>query len=85
MPCLEVSCLGRPDAEQDSQNFDIGYSLSQRRIQAAAALLNGTEVKARGEGDRLQMIRNVKGGDFGGTVQVVIGPGIAVRLTIFSA
>ena len=29
MPGLEVSRLGRPDAEQDSQDFDVGYSLSQ--------------------------------------------------------
>ena len=68
-PSLEVSRLGRPDAEQDSQDFDVGYSLSQRRAEAAAALLDGTEVKACGEGDRLEMIRNVKGGDVGGTVQ----------------
>src|SRR5580704_19093455 len=75
MPGLEVRCLGRPDAEQDSQDFDVGYSLSQRRVEAAATLLNRAEVKARGEGDRLEMVGNVEWCDIGGAVQVIIGSG----------
>jgi hypothetical protein len=70
-----VSRLGRPDAEQNPQDFDVGDSLSQRRIEAAATLLNGAEVKARGERDRLEMIRDVEGGNVGGTVEVIIGSG----------
>src|SRR5579863_3784198 len=75
MPGLEMRCLGGPDAEQNPQDFDFGHSLSQRRIEAAATLLNSAEVKARGESDRLEMVRDVKGGNIGGAVQVIVGSG----------
>ena len=41
---------------QDSQNFQIGHLLSQRGIQAGAALLDKPKVESRRVGNRLQMI-----------------------------
>ena len=84
-PGLEVGGFSGPDAKQDSQDFHIGHSLSQRRVKAAAALLDGAEMEAGGEGDRLEMVRDVEGGDVAGPVRSSSVLGIAVRFTIFSA
>ena len=51
--------VGRADAEQDSQNFAIGYPLSQRRVEAATTLLNKGKVKSRREGNRFQVVCEV--------------------------
>ena len=46
--------FGSADAEQDAQNFYVGGSLRQLRIEAAAALLDPGEVESGGVGDGLQ-------------------------------
>src|ERR1700730_18612614 len=40
LPGLEVHGFGRADTEKDKQDLWVGYLLGQRRIEAAAALLN---------------------------------------------
>jgi hypothetical protein len=51
-----------PIAEQDSQNFLIGYPLSQRRVEAGTTLLNKSKVKSRREGNRFQVVCEVTRG-----------------------
>ena len=62
MPGLEVHRLGRPDAEQHAQDFPIANPLRQRWVEARAALFDRREVKARGVGDRLQMVLGLEVG-----------------------
>ena len=50
-----MHCLGWADTEHDSQNFRIGYPLSQRRVEASTTLLNKGKVKSRREGDRFEV------------------------------
>lgn len=85
MPGLEVGCFSGPDAEKNPQHVHISYPLRQRWIEAASALFDESEVEAGGEGDRLEVVRNVKGGDIGRAGQVIIGSGNAVRFTMVSA
>src|SRR5271166_6165998 len=66
VPGLEVCDLGSANAEQDAQNFHAGYPLSELWVEAAAALLDGSEVKAGRVGDRLKEV---------GVQQVVVGSG----------
>src|SRR5713101_2244257 len=40
VPGLKMSCLGRANAEHDSQHFHVGHPLSQRRIEAVATLFD---------------------------------------------
>ena len=84
-PSLKVSGLGGPDAKQNAQDFDMGDPLCQRRIEAAAALLNGAEMESGGEGNRLEVVGDVEGGDVGRAGRSSSVLGIAVRFTIFSA
>ena len=62
VPRLKVHCFGGPDTEQDSQHFRVGDPLSQRWIQAGAALLDKSKVEAGRVGDRLQMVRGTEVG-----------------------
>src|SRR5260370_18747000 len=62
MPGLKVRCLDWTDTEQDAQPFQIGGSLSQRGIEAAAPLLDKPKMEARRVGDRLDV---VSGGQIG--------------------
>src|SRR5207302_2249643 len=55
MPDLEVGRLRRADAEQDAQHFETGHALRQRRIEAAAALLDEGEMKTGSVGDGLSV------------------------------
>jgi hypothetical protein len=57
LPGLEVHSLGRADAEQDSQDLWMGYSLGQCWVEAGAALLDKAEMERRRVGDRLNVIR----------------------------
>ncbi len=59
VPGLEVRDLAPANAQQNPQNFQIGYLLSQRRVQAAATLLDEREVESRRVRNRLQMVRDV--------------------------
>src|SRR6266566_2091402 len=68
VPGLEVRCLDRADTEQDAQHLETGDSLSQRWVEAGAALLDIPEMEARCAGDRLDMVS-------GGEVTVVSGNG----------
>src|SRR6266403_5380496 len=56
LPRLKVHGLGWADAEHDSQNFHVGHPLSQRWIEASAALLDSSKVEASRVGDRLNVI-----------------------------
>ena len=56
LPGLEVRRLGRPDAKQNAQHVHAGDSLSERRIEAGAALLDERKVKGRCVGDRLYVV-----------------------------
>jgi hypothetical protein len=56
---LKVLRLGRPDTKQNSQNFRIGYPLSQRRVEAGTTLLNKGKVKSPREGNRFQVVGEV--------------------------
>src|SRR5260370_25707037 len=56
MPRLKVGCLDWADTEQDAQHFQIGGSLSQRGIEAAAPLLDKPKMEARRVGDRLDVV-----------------------------
>src|SRR5258708_33101111 len=56
MPRLKVRCLDWADTEQDAQHFQIGGSLSQRGIEAAAPLLDKPKMEARRVGDRLDVV-----------------------------
>src|ERR1700736_4508051 len=60
LPSLKVHCLGWTDAEDDPQNFRVGYSLSKSRVEAGATLLDKAKVEARREGDRLDQVRVVR-------------------------
>jgi hypothetical protein len=53
VPGLEVGGLGRADTEQDSQDLRMGYSLSQGRVEAAAAYLDKGEMECRRIGNGL--------------------------------
>jgi hypothetical protein len=53
---LEVHGLAGADAQQDSQDFQVGDVLCQRRIKASATLLDESEVESRRESDRLEVI-----------------------------
>src|SRR5580704_5046404 len=59
VPGLEVHDLAAADAEQNPQDFQIGYLLRQRRVQAASALLDECEVESRRVRNRLQMVGDV--------------------------
>ena len=48
--------LGRADTEKDKQDLWAGYLLGQRRIEAAAALLDRGEVERRRVGDGLDVL-----------------------------
>ncbi len=56
MPGLKVRCLDWADTEQDAQNFQIGGSLSQRWVEARAALLDKAKMESRRVGDRLDVV-----------------------------
>src|SRR4029077_4969829 len=56
VPRLKVHCFGGPDTKQDSQTLRVGDPLSQRWIQAGAALVNKPKVEAGRVGDRLQVL-----------------------------
>ena len=56
LPGLEVHGFARPDAQQDSQDFEIGDVLSERRIQARPALLDKRKVESRRKGDRFEVV-----------------------------
>src|SRR5436305_8887715 len=71
MPGLKMGGLGGADTEQDAQNLWIGDPLSQRWVEAGAALLDEGKVEARRVGDRLDVV-------LGG--QVGIGPGNGRKL-----
>ena len=53
VPSLEVRDLGAADTQQYPQDFQVGYLLCERGIQAAAALLDEREVESRSVGDGL--------------------------------
>src|SRR5215472_15153945 len=53
LPGLKVHRLGWTDTKEDSQNFRVRYSLSKRRVEAGATLLDKGEVEARREGNCL--------------------------------
>ena len=53
VPRLKVHCFGGAETEQDSQHFRVGDPLSQRWVQAGAALFDKSEVEAGRVGDRL--------------------------------
>src|SRR5260370_22087906 len=55
MPNLEVHGLARANAQQDSQHFQIGDLLCQRRVKAGATLLDEAKVEARSIGNRLKV------------------------------
>ena len=59
VPGLKVHCLSWADTEKNSQNFSIGYPLSQRGVKAGAALLNKAEVKSRGESDCFDVVAGI--------------------------
>jgi hypothetical protein len=54
---LGNACLARTDAQQDSQNLQIGHALRERGIQTRAALLDQRKIESRREGNRLEQIR----------------------------
>src|SRR6266480_2763551 len=56
LPGLKVHDLGSADAEENSENFQASYLLSQRRVEARATLLNKAKVKSGRESDRLDMV-----------------------------
>jgi hypothetical protein len=47
LPGLEVHGFGRADTEQDEQDLWVGDLLGQRRVEAAAALLDGGEIETK--------------------------------------
>src|SRR5207302_11036041 len=59
LPGLEVHDLRSADAEEGSKHFQTGNLLSQRRVEAGAALLNKTKVKSRGESDCLDVVTGI--------------------------
>ena len=61
VPGLEVANLDSSDAQQDAQNFRTTGPLRHRRIEARASLLNRSEVKSCGVGNRLGELRDIKG------------------------
>ena len=70
-----MSGLGRPDAEQDAQDFRTAHPLRQRRIEAGPTYLDKGKVKSRGEGNRFQVVGDVKRSDGGGADEVVVVSG----------
>ena len=56
LPSLKVHGLARANAQQDSQNFKIGYVLRQGWVEAAATLLDERKVKSRRKGDRFEVV-----------------------------
>ena len=60
LPCLKMHGLGRANAEQNSQDFRVGYPLRKRWIKTGPALLDERKVKSRREGDRFEMICGVE-------------------------
>src|SRR5713101_8354422 len=52
-PGLKVHCLGRANADQDSQHFDTGDPLRQRGIAAVATLFDSRHVESRRVGNCL--------------------------------
>src|ERR1039457_2816086 len=64
-PRLEMHNRGSADAEHDAQGFQARYPLRQFRVKAAAALLDGAEVKTGRVGDRLKEVR---------VFQVIVSP-----------
>src|SRR4029077_12273128 len=59
LPSLEVHGPGPADTQKNSQDLQIGYLLSQGRVQAAAALLDEREVESCRVRNRLQMVGDV--------------------------
>ena len=55
LPSLKVHRFAGPDTEQNSQDFRITDLLSERRVEAGAALLDKREMKTSRERDRLQV------------------------------
>ena len=51
-----MHCLGGTDAEDNAQNFRMGYSLSELWVKARPALLNSSKVKTRRIGDCLDVV-----------------------------
>ncbi len=51
--------LAPANAQQNPQNFQIGYLLSQRRVQTTSTLLDEREVESRRVRNRLQMVGDV--------------------------
>ncbi len=68
MPRLEVRGLDWANTEQDAQHLQTGDSLSQRWVEAGAALLDIAKMEARCAGDRLDVV-------LWGQVTVVFGNG----------
>ncbi len=57
VPHLEVHRLRRADAEQDAQHLHVRNALRERRIEAAAALLDGAEMECGRVDDGEQVVR----------------------------
>ena len=77
LPGLEMHGLARADAEQDSQDFEVGYFLRERGIQAAATLFDERKMESGGEGDGLEMSGDALGvvRAEGAALGVGVGPG----------
>ena len=54
-PGLKVHGLGGTNADQDSQDFDMGCPLRHRGVKARPALFDGREMKSRRVGDCLDV------------------------------
>jgi hypothetical protein len=65
-PCLEVHCLSRADADQDSQDLHTAGPLRHRWIKAVTTLLDGGKMECCGVGNRLKEL---------GMVYIVVSPG----------
>ena len=58
VPDLKVRCLGWANTEQDAQHFRMGNPLSQRWIEAGAALFDKPKMETCRVGDGLEVIRD---------------------------
>src|SRR6266478_7774024 len=59
LPGLKVHDLGSADTEEDSQNFQAGYLLSQCRVETGPALFNIAKVKSRRESNRFDVVAGI--------------------------
>src|SRR5207248_7324315 len=59
LPGLNVPDLGTADTKEDPENFQAGYLLRERRVEAGATLLNKAKVKSGRESDRLDMVTGI--------------------------